>query len=242
MSVAPVLIVILLLAVCVFAVVSYLKRPAAELRIAAVERLARRLGWGFLGAHKFDGLDALYPQFDQFDRGHARHAHNRLGGRIRAFGIELSAEAGDYCYEIAAGAGGHSTRTCRFSYLLVTLPFGPLLPSIRVQPVNFVDQLASRSGFIDIDLESLEFSRRHRVSSDNPRFTQTLMDPRMIGFLLSTPPPLFQLGGGVLLIVSPPGADDSRWRPEDLARAVAWAGDFLSRWPGYLVSDLRARC
>ncbi len=234
----PVLILITLGAIA-FAV--YFARQQARARTVALGGLASRLGWRFHGEEKDEGLDETYPQFDQFGRGHSRYAYNRLSGCIQGFDTELSAEAGDYHYKVTSGSGKHrSTRTCEFSYLVVTLPFGPLLPSLRVRPENFWDKLAGAMGFEDIDFESAEFSRRHRVSSDNRRFTCALIDSRMIEFLLGTRPPAFELGAGVLLVLPSGGA--SRWEPREFDAAVTWAGGFIARWPAHLANDLRTRC
>jgi hypothetical protein len=224
-----------------FAFAVYATRQQAKARTAALGRLAARLGWRFHGEERDEGLDETYPQFDQFGRGHSRYAYNRLSGCIQGFDTELPAEAGDYHYKVTSGAGKHrSTRTCQFSYLLVTLPFGPLLPSLRVRPENLLDKLEGAIGFEDIDFESAEFSRRHHVSSDNRRFTYALIDPRMIQFLLDTRPPAFELGAGVLLVMAEGGA--SRWEPREFDAALAWANGFIARWPAHLANDLRTRC
>ena len=60
----------------------------------------------------------------------------------------------------------------------------------------------------------------------------------MIEFLLEVHPPLFELGSGVLLVVS--GEDRRRWESAEFAAALDWASEFLGRWPAHLVSDLRA--
>lgn len=224
----------------VIAVGAYVAHQQNKARLAALSGLAARLGWRFHGDAKDRGFDDRHPQFSCFRRGSDRYAHNRLLGPIRAFDTELSAEAGDYHYETSSGSGkDRRTQTHRFSYLLVTLPFGWHLPSLRVRPENLFDKLAGAVGFEDIDFESAEFSRRHHVSSSDRRFAYALIDPRMIEFLLGTHPPTFELGRGVLLVVAKNG--NGRWEAAEFAGAIRWAGDFLARWPAHLVSDLRPR-
>lgn len=231
---------VILAIVGVFIFLAWVARQQAKARTAALGGVAARLGWRFHGEQKYDGFEELYPQFDSFDRGHSRYAYNRLGGSIRAFDTDIRAEAGDYHYRITSGSGkNRSTRTYEFSYLLVTLPFGPGLPSLRVRTETFFDKIAGAVGFEDIDFESEAFSRRNHVSSSDRRFAYALIDPRMIEFLLDTHPPAFELGGGVLLIVS--GGGTVRWEPGEFDAAVAWANAFIARWPSHLVSDLRVR-
>lgn len=219
---------------------AWLARKQAKERTAALGLLAARRGWIFYGDTRDRGFEASYPQFPLFRRGHSRHAHNRFSGRIQAFDTELRAEAGDYHYQITSGSGkNRNTRTYRFSFILVTLPFGPRLPSLRVRTENLLDKLAGAIGFEDIDFESAEFSRRHHVSSSDRRFAYALIDPRMIEFLLGQHPPVFELGGGVLLVISSEG--NRRWEPPEFSAAFDWTQTFLARWPGHLVTDLRAR-
>jgi hypothetical protein len=206
-------------------------------RTVALSVEADRLGWDFYGSQKNHRFDDERPQFKCFQEGHARYAHNGMIGKLTAFGHELPAEAGDYHYQITSGSGkNRSTRTYRFSYLLVNLPFGPRLPSLVVRPEGFFDKLAGAVGFEDIDFESAEFSKRYHVSSSDRRFTYNLIDPRMIEFLLDEAPPRIELGAGTLLIVADQAK--ARWEPREFVSALHWTTDFLSHWPEFMVHDL----
>ncbi len=232
--------VFLILAVGVVIFFAWLAHKQAKERTAALGQLSARLGWSFYGDAKDRSFDDAHPQFALFRRGHSRHAHNRLSGRIQALDTDLRSEAGDYHYQITSGSGkNRNTRTYRFSFILVSLPFGPGLPTLRVRGENFLDKIAGAVGFEDIDFESAEFSRRHHVSSSDRRFAYALIDPRMIEFLLGQHPPVFELGAGVLLVIS--GDGTRRWEPPEFAAALDWTRDFLARWPAHLVTDLRAR-
>ena len=232
------LILLLALGAVIFFV--WLAHKHAKERTAAIGQLAARLRWSFLGDAKERRFEASYPQFALFRRGHSRYAHNRLSGRIQALNTDLPAIAGDYHFKITSGSGkNRSTRTYRFSFIIVSLPFGPQLPSLRVRSENLMDKFAGAIGFADIDFESAEFSRRHHVSSSDRRFAYALIDPRMIEFLLDQHPPIFELDTGALLVISSEG--QRRWEPPAFAAALDWTRDFLTRWPAHLVTDLRAR-
>lgn len=230
-------VLLILGAIILVGVFAYLGWKQERDRTAALAVEAVRLGWNFSGSLKNRDFDEEHPQFGCFGRGHSRYAHNCMAGRIDAFGRSLPAEAGDYHYQITSGSGkSRSTRTYRFSYLLVALPFGPGLPALVVRPEGLFDKIAGAVGFEDIDFESAEFSRRYHVSSDDRRFAYNLIDPRMIEFLLGESPPRIELGAGVLLIVADQAR--SRWEPGEFGAAVRWTGDFLARWPGFLAKDL----
>ena len=209
-------------------------------RTEALARLAGRQGWRFSGEGKDRDFRERHGQFDCFQRGHTRYAHNQLAGPMDALGASLDAEAGDYHYQITRQNGKHSsTTTYRFSYLLVALPFGSRLPSLALRTEGLWDKLAGAVGFEDIDFESAEFSRRYHVSGDDRRFVYDLIHPRMIDWMLDDAPPQFELSGSVLLIVS--NGAENRWEPEEFQAAINWARTFFSHWPDYLVRDLGAR-
>ena len=209
-------------------------------RTEALARLAGRQGWRFSGESKDRDFRERHGQFDYFQRGHTRYAHNQLAGPLDALGASLDAEAGDYHYQITRQNGKHSsTTTYRFSYLLVALPFGSRLPSLALRTEGLWDKLAGAVGFEDIDFESAEFSRRYHVSGGDRRFAYDLIHPRMIDWMLDDAPPQFELSDGVLLIVSNGG--EGRWEPEEFEAAIAWTRTFFSHWPDYLVRDLNAR-
>jgi hypothetical protein len=45
------------------------------------------------------------------------------------------------------------------------------------------------------------------------------------------------LGKGVLLLTS----GSTRWDAVEVDAAIRWTREFLARWPGHLVTDLRPR-
>jgi hypothetical protein len=219
---------------------AWFERKRERERTEALARVAERLGWSFSGEDEDSGFSDTHEQFECFRRGHTRYAHNRLRGRMDAFGHVLRSEAGDYHYRITRRNGKSSTTTTyRFSYLLVSLPFGTRLPGVTLRAEGLFDKLAGAVGFEDIDFESAEFSRRYHVNGTDRRFVYDLIHPRMIEWMLEDPPPYLEINSGVLLLVSNEATD--RWGPDEFHAAVQWTEGFLSRWPDYLVRDLAAR-
>jgi len=206
-------------------------------RTGTIGRIATRLGWSFSGEDEDSEFSNTHEQFDCFQRGHTRYAHNQMTGQLEVFGHSLHAEAGDFHYRVTRRSNkSNRTTTHRFSYLLVSLPFGSRLPGMALRTEGLLDKLAGAVGFEDIDFESVEFSRRYHVSGKDRRFVYDVVHPRMIEWMLENPPPHFEISAGVLLSVSHGAAD--RWEPGEFFSAVEWADGFLSRWPDYLVRDL----
>jgi len=238
-NLAPILFILFIGVIIALGVYSYRQNQA---RLAALSGLAASLRWRFLGDAKDRNFEDRHPQFPRFARGNNRYAHNRLQGTLAAFAAELPAEAGDYHFTQTSGSGkNRSTITYRFSYLIVTLPFGLSLPDLAVRRENLLDKFAGAIGFEDIDFESAEFSRRFHVSSRDRRFAYALIDPRMIEFLLAAearkPSRPFELGKGVLLLTS----RSTPWNAVEFDAAIRWTREFLARWPAHLVTDLRSR-
>ncbi len=216
------------------------ERKLERERTEAIGGVAGRLGWSFGGREEDATLRKRHLQFGCFQKGHTRYAHNQLRGTVEAWGGVWKAEAGDYHYKITRRNGkSSSTTTYRFSYLLVSLPFGARLPGVALRAEGLFDKLAGAIGFEDIDFESAEFSRRYHVGGTDRRFVYDLLHPRMIDWMLDDPPPQFELSAGVLLLVSNGGS--RRWEPMEFRAATNWAAGFLARWPDYLVRDLKAR-
>lgn len=234
----------IILIIVLFAAVGFLvwwtERKLERERTENLGRVARRLRWTFAAPAKDLTLRKRHRQFECFQKGHTRYAHNQMRGTLAVWDGALEAEAGDYHYQITRNTGkSRSTTTYRFSYLVVKLPFGARLPGLALRAEGLFDKLAGAIGFEDIDFESVEFSRRYHVSGSNRRFVYDLLHPRMIDWMLDDPPPQFEMGAGVLLLVS--NGASSRWQPEEFRAAEKWATAFLTRWPDYLVRDLSAR-
>jgi hypothetical protein len=225
-----------------------------QARREALGALAMELGWMFhpdgigggendlltslLGRLSGSGTGAHYGLFEVFNRGRDRRAYNTLQGTLLlpASGEnrrQCAAVAGDYRYTTGSGK---NKRTCRFSYLLVELPAGPV-PETMIRPEGVFDQLAGFIGFDDIDFESAAFSDAFHVKSTDKRFAYDLCDARMMEFLLATRPMAFELERFHLCITD----GRSRWSPDDFKGRMVWLGNFLDRWPRHLVDRIAPR-
>lgn len=104
---------------------------------------------------------------------------------------------GELSYEIG---GGKRKRTAHAPVALATV--GSLaMPGVEIRPEGLRDRLAAAAGWDDIDFESVEFSRRFHVKSQDKRFAFELIDPRMIEAFLGMPGSLHAAVGGPWLAV-----------------------------------------
>jgi len=110
-----------------------------------------------------------------------------------------------YTYEESSGtdAQGHQeTTTVNRAIVLVRLPAA--FPGLRLTRESFLDKVSKFFGGQDIELESDDFNRRYRVTSDNEAFAYGVLHPRMMEWLLGP------ASGLVPLVID--GADLLFWR------------------------------
>ncbi|MAH66585.1 MAG: hypothetical protein CMJ27_09405 [Phycisphaerae bacterium] len=205
----------------------------AKKRREALAALARTRGLAF-DPSADASHDVRFARFAMFRKGRSRVAYNTISGTLDLGGRSLAVRTGDFRYKERRGAGkNRRTVTIRLSYLIAWNPFGSV-PETIVRREGVFDRLKGMLGFDDIDFESVEFSRRFHVSSEDKRFAYDLVDPRMMEFLLRTAPPAFELEGDLICVSDGRGC----WDPESFDRRLDWCGTFFDAWPDHLVRTL----
>jgi hypothetical protein len=217
----------------------YMQQKHAAARRQALAALAADLRWSFDpfldGSH-----DDLYAQFEVFRRGHSRYAYNTLEGALTIDGRACPCKMGDFTYKVTSGSGkNRRTTTYYFSYLIMHLPFAGV-PALLIRPENLFDKLAGALGFDDIDFESSEFSRKFHVKCSDKRFAYDICHPLMMEWLLGLTPsgvPTIDIERGAMCLT-----DGSRlWDIDRFRRTMAFAAQFLDRWPDHLTAQLDQR-
>lgn len=216
--------------------VAYLAWLREKRRRDALADLARSLGWRF-DPRKDRGHDREYREFEIFRRGHGRVAKNTLTGSLEIAGRRYGARMGDFRYRVTRGTGDNRrTRTYRFSYLIVTLPFDDV-PALIIRREGLFDRVAGFFGFGAIDFESAEFSRRFYVNGPDRRFAYAVIDPRMMEFLMRTDPPTIDIEQGRLCLSD----GRTRWSPGEFHENIRWVRSFFEHWPQHVKVELDRR-
>ena len=180
--------------------------------------------------------DSKYQHFEVFRRGHSRAAYNTMRGSLVIEGRTFPMQMGDFTYKITSGSGkSRSTRTYHFSYLILDVPF-PVAHSLLIRPERFFDRLLGAVGFEDINFESAEFSRKFFVKSSDRRVAYDVVHPRLMEFLLQSPPPVIDIEWGECCLTD----GRNRWEPHQVEQQIAFATRFFELWPNHLVADLEA--
>jgi hypothetical protein len=146
-------------------------------RRAAYVTLAAAHGFQYSPQDPFD-LTA-WP-FRLFTRGDGRGAENVMWGEWR--GVPITAFDYWYYTEHSSSRGQRSRSFRRFS--CATVEVSASFPHLEVNREGLLSTLADRLGLEDIELESPEFNRRYNVRAADRRFAYTLLDARMIDWLV----------------------------------------------------------
>lgn len=225
-----------LLIAAAFAGAVYLVQRHEKQRRLQLQALAREHGWAFEPGRDWD-LPARFAHFPLFTRGKDRYGLNTMSGQLRCGALSCATVTGDYHYtETNHLKGEDSDTTYQVSYLALITPF-EAMPALTVRPEGMMDRLGQALGFDDIDFESEEFSRRFCVKGPDKRFAYDLLHPRMMTWLLDTPPPPFVMAAGQLCVAS----TGSRWSHVEYRHVISWTRDFVALWPEHLLRSLEER-
>jgi hypothetical protein len=153
---------------------------------------------------------------------------------VELFGDACRLRIGDFRYKVTHSNGKTTSTTAyRFSYLIAHPPWAT--PALLVRPEGVFDKVAAAFGFDDIDFESVEFSKRFYVKSEDKRFAYDVLHPRMMEFLLAERPPMIDIESGALCVTD----GSHRWTPAQYEQKIAFVRRFCELWPRHLLQDLQ---
>ncbi len=169
-----VLLVVLFVFVAIVAMVyayQQAKKRREEMAAYAVSR-----GW------RYEEVQPLLVdrfQGPPFGMGHSRRAGNAVYGQHDGRDFVSF----DYQYKTTSGSGkNRRTTTHNFSVLAVSM--GVALPTLTVDPENFLERFVGRLTNSDIDLELEDFNRAFTVTCQDRKFASDVLHPQMMELLL----------------------------------------------------------
>ncbi|MGJ8637886.1 MAG: hypothetical protein ACSHYA_00710 [Opitutaceae bacterium] len=176
-------------------VVAYLGHLQAKKRREAFELLASELGFRFYSEKDYS-FAARYRFLEHMDDGSKRYAFNRLSGEYEGQQVNIF----DYHYETYSrnSKGGRQTTHHYFSIFTLSLPAA--FPELNIEREGFFSKIGQALGFDDIDFESLEFSKRYKVKSDDKKFAYDFCNAQMIDFLLGQRDLIIEVDGHTLAL------------------------------------------
>ena len=171
------LMVLLVCVVLAVGVVPWVRRLRHAEDMAAV---AARHGFAYSPSDPFGCTRVAFGLFRKGDGQVAEH----VMWRDRPDGLTTRAFDFAYYVESRDQTGQVQRRYSRFSCAMAQLDGA--WPEVSITREGFVEKALDLLGLGDIELESDEFNRRFALRSPDRRFAVTLVDARMIDFLLST--------------------------------------------------------
>lgn len=212
-----------LLLVGVFAYLGYLQ---AKKRREALQMLGAQLGFRFYPRKDYD-FARRFGFLEHMDDGHRRYAFNRLSGEIAGQSVHIF----DYHYETYSrdSKGRRTTHHHYFSIFTLRLPRA--FPELNIEREGFLSKIGQAMGFDDIDFESLEFSKRYKVKSDDKKFAYDFCNAQMIDCLLQQRDLIIEVDGNTLALTFKGKLAVDAIRP-NLDRLLK----IRSLMPGYLFS------
>ena len=229
----PVFIVVIFVAFATLiifgAIYSYKQQQARRL---ALLQLATKHGWSFDPSNDYSH-DSRFSQFSIFTSGKARYAYNTTRGSLKISDGDWPIQYGDFHYQTESSDGKKTTtHTHLLSYVILESPYLGA-PDLFIRSEGFFDRIASAIGFDDIDFESVEFSRKFIVKSNDKRFAYDVVSPAMMEFMLATTPPTVDFQRAVCCLYH-----GSVLKPEEFAATLQWTVEFFEHWPRHVTAEL----
>jgi hypothetical protein len=224
--VVPALVLVVIVAFGGFA---YLVRVRArQARVRAVGALALRVGFTFSDTDVDHIVDM---PFALFSKGGGRQVELVISGVHDGVPMRIF----DYWYyDESSGRGGRSRTYHRFTCALATIPAA--CPRLRLGHEDLLTRLGDHLGLGDVELEYDDFNRRFRVKCDDQKFAFSLLDGKMMQWLLGADHfNSVEVDGPWVLLVEPK-LDPARWL--DLG---SWLDQFYRQIPPVVYSTYPPR-
>ncbi|MEN8150897.1 MAG: hypothetical protein ABFS86_13830 [Planctomycetota bacterium] len=176
--------------------------------------------------------------FSPFGQGHSRWSRYHLTKRVEKAVPGLDhAEADLFEYHYATTSGsGKNRRTSHHHFTCALLEAGLDLGDMTIRREHWGDKLVQAIGFDDIDFEDHEFSKKFMVKGRDRQKVYSVVDRRMMSYLLESGKWVVQTGGDMLFVhVS------GKPNVERLDAIFHFAKGFLLNLPRMVVNEERER-
>lgn len=168
---------------------------AKQKRQAALQQLATSLNFRF-SPHKDSNIPKRFHFLEDFGKGTNRYAQNIFTGEFNGEAVTFF----EYHYQTSSSDsdGSRNTQHHHFTIFALSLPLS--FAELVIKPEGFFAKLGQALGFDDIDFESLDFSRRYQVKSNDKKFAYDFCNARMIDYLLNEQDLVIEVEGRTLAL------------------------------------------
>jgi hypothetical protein len=197
-------VVVVIVGLAVVGALAYRQYRKRQERIQEVAALAQRVGFTF----SLKDVDHVVDMpFALFSKGDKRGVELVLSGEHAGVPMRLF----DYWYydESSDSQGNRSRTYHRFTCGIITV--AAACPRLRIGHENLMTRLGSHLGVHDVLFEYDDFNRRFRVKCDDQKFAFSLLDGKMMQWLLDTDTFEIVEVDGPWVLLAGEKIDPSRW-------------------------------
>lgn len=180
--------------VALVGVIIWLAREAEKKKRAAYRAWAEGRGWSYAPDRRSDFAET-YRFLDRLRQGHSRYAEHVLEGDLDG----RSARAFTFHYAVTT-SNGKTTTTHHYYIGVVMVELARRFPELCIRPENLLDKLGGMVGLDDIDFESVEFSKKFSVRSDDKKLAYDFCHTGMMEYLLQHPKTAVELENDLLVL------------------------------------------
>jgi hypothetical protein len=164
---------------------------------------------------------------DRLCQGHSRYAFNILEGEWEG----RKSKAFTYHYAVTSH-NGKSTTTTHHHFGVVLIQIERDFPELQIHPESIFHKIGQFLGRSDVDLESVEFSKKFEVRCQDKKLAYDFCNTGMMEYLLEHPTTAIEMDGDVLAVF-----DSGRLEPHELEPYLNHLTQIRGHMPGYLFQD-----
>ncbi len=221
----PPLLIIAILAL--IGVVIYYSWLAAKKRREAFQAWSKSHGWTYIPQRDREAYHR-YGFLNKLNQGSNRYAMDRLIGEWQG----RRAEGFTFHFETYSTDSKGNRQTHHHYFGVVLIQIGREFSELRIHPEGFFAKVGQFFGYDDIDFESIEFSKKFSVRSDDKKLAYDFCNTGMMEYLLQHPKTALELEGATLAIF-----DSGRLDPDEIEPYLNHLSQIRALMPEYLFRD-----
>ncbi|MFT7517354.1 MAG: hypothetical protein ACI84O_001145 [Myxococcota bacterium] len=194
------------------------------------ERRAGFVAWAQKNNFRFRperdrGLANRFMFLNNLNNGSNRYGYDYLHGIYAGF----TAHAFTYHYETYSTDSKGNRQTHHHNLGVVAIEIEQAFPELRIHPESIFAKFGQLLGYDDIDFESIEFSKKYAVRSEDKKLAYDFCNTGMMEYLLKCPKTALELDGHTLAVY-----DGAKLEPRELDAYLLQLTEIRALMPAYL--------
>lgn len=209
------------------AVIGYFAWQIEKKRREAFRSWASEHGWSY--SHAKDR--SIYHRFDFLDR--LNKGSNRYAAHVVQGDWKGRASVGfSFHWETYSTDSKGNRKTHHHWVGVVATKIQGHHPELKISPESFLHRIGHAMGMQDIDFESITFSKKFQVQSEDKKFAYDFCNTGMMEYLLEHPKTALELQGNWLAVF-----DSHKLEPHEVEPLLEHIDAIRGHMPDYLFRD-----